>query len=497
MPAVYCITSRVGVGSFLDPREGNGGRVNCGLRPGENDYIKVSDQKQGMALDFHLPPIDVCVLNARFADSDGNVYFHDNVTVTESFDAAYAAKRHGGKVFVSVQCICEMTHDQRRKLPSQVPWDTSLVMSTPSNLMLPASVIDGICVNRSPFMLDPMGFVDAVLVQDHRVLYSFASLPKEPININHTYFGLRFVNKLLRITPVRTSTHVIVARLAAQQFASAFTFDQVSKKMPFLGKYVIGTIGVGLPEEVCLLLYRAGLCEENIAAQKNDLVVAKQRHKITLCTESGALGGLPGMGVCFGASINPIKILSEAEMSRLLSNHLQATCLGALQVDVCGNVNVSCSDVNNVEKFIGVGGFSNFVDAACNIIFMFNWTTDATLTVSDPTRNVSSSKKNDDDMRRLQPYVTLKTKGTCKLVKKVDQVTFCSKTALENGQSVMYCTQVGLFRLDSTGSLELVAFFNGIDIQRDVLDLSGCTIKIAPDVKMIEASVLTGRGFQP
>jgi propionate CoA-transferase len=82
-------------------------------------------------------------------------------------------------------------------------------------------------------------------------------------------------------------------------------------------------IGTGLPERLCRIFFEAGLHEQ-----------------LTLLVESGPLGGVPASGLYFGASFSPREIISSAEMFELTSRRLDATCLGALEVDEEGNVNV-------------------------------------------------------------------------------------------------------------------------------------------------------------
>src|SRR6185295_18673752 len=134
-----------------------------------------------------------------------------------------------------------------------------------------------------------------------------------------------------------------VARLAA-----ATLLANVHK-----GAYV--NIGIGLPEEVCRVVFEAGRLGD-----------------LTFLTESGVLGGLPAPGVYFGAALCPERILSSAEIFKLCYERLDATCLGVLQVDSLGNVNVSKRG-DGPRNYVGPGGFIDLTAAAKTIVFVSAW----------------------------------------------------------------------------------------------------------------------------
>ena len=113
------LRTTVGVGAFLDPRTGRGAAVTP---QSENDFIAV----EGDELVYRLPPIDVCLFNAPYADSDGNIYFKHAATVTENAPGAAAARRNGGLVMATVSAI--------------IPRDDNAIS-------IPAAQVDRIVVN--------------------------------------------------------------------------------------------------------------------------------------------------------------------------------------------------------------------------------------------------------------------------------------------------------------------------------------------------------------
>ena len=143
--------------------------------------------------------------------------------------------------------------------------------------------------------------------------------------------------------PRRTAVGDAVARLAAATLVA------------HVGPGARVNIGTGLPEGVAEVLFDAGLHEP-----------------LTLLVESGPVGGVPASGVYFGASLSPQHILSSAEMFRLCYDRLDATCLGVLEADGEGNVNVSRRS-EGVRDYVGPGGFIDLTTAARMIVFVSDW----------------------------------------------------------------------------------------------------------------------------
>ncbi len=201
-------SSPVGVGSFMDPRVGNGGAVtaNAGTR-----WVRPDGDK----LEYTLPDIDVAMFNAPYADNEGNIYFHHAATITENHHAVKAAKANGGKVMVTVSAI--------------IPKD-------PSRISVPASQVDYIAVH-------PLNEQTAS-VRQFRYWPMFT--PESRENIHQAEEKLNFINTFLKITPVRKGADLALDRLGA------YVFEHV---VPH-GSMV--NIGVGHPEQVARLATESG-----------------------------------------------------------------------------------------------------------------------------------------------------------------------------------------------------------------------------------------------
>jgi propionate CoA-transferase len=126
------VVSHTGVGSFLDPRCGRGSPVNGD----DEQFVAVAGEK----LKYHLPRIDVAIINAPYADRHGNIYFRHAASMTESVEAANAARHNGGIVLVAV---------------------AELIDEAPDEIVLPAGIADAIVIN--PYKTTSMEFKNYVM----------------------------------------------------------------------------------------------------------------------------------------------------------------------------------------------------------------------------------------------------------------------------------------------------------------------------------------------
>ncbi len=404
------IINKTGIGTFIDPRTGRGTPLLNGNKP---QYVSVVD---GEYLKYECPWPDVAIFNAPAADREGNIYVKNAVMIGESYEITKAVKRHGGIVIANVAQIVEKGYDK---------------------IFLPASDIDAIVVWKGT---EQTGGVK------HRHYWDFLTLEsKTPID--EGIARVRFVNKVLGITPRRTKADDVLARLAAKIFV------QNSKKGDFVD------IGVGLPEEASRLLYESGALKD-----------------ITLMTESGVMGGLPAPGIFFGAAINPTEIVSSATVFQRMYNRLDSVILGALEVDGNGNVNVSKRGEGAIN-YVGPGGFIDLTTCAKKVFFCVAW------------GNQSKIEVTNDEVKVIYP-------GQPKFIDKVSEITFNGQEALKAGKEVFYITHIGAFVLTQKG-MELRWVMPGVDIEKDIRNVIKMPFIIPENGPIVvDNTIITGKNFK-
>lgn len=404
------VEMETGVGTFLDPRVGPG----TAILPG---YGQSLCAPAGDKLRYRLPPLDVAYFVAPAADREGNIYVRNCAMHTESYESALAAKANNGKVLVSVAEV----------IPKDSP-----------EIFLHADKVDAVVVHPCNEQTGS--------VPQRKYWKMFTQGAHE--DIDASLAKLRYINKVLGITPQRGPVEDALARLGAHVFTR------------FVRKCANIVIGVGMPEEVARLIYEGGLFAD-----------------ISLISETGVIGGLPAPGIFFGAGINPKEILTSAQTFHLCYDHLDATILGLLEADSLGNVNVSRRG-SKAENYVGPGGFPDFCAAADVLIFVGAWTAHGRMILEN------------GQLRVVEP-------GSPKFLDEVREITMSGAMALKNKKTVLYVTNVGVFRLTPHGMM-LIEIMPGLDVKQDVINACPMRIILPPSgrVPVVPESVVTGHGFK-
>lgn len=215
----------------------------------------------------------------------------------------------------------------------------------------------------------------------------------------------------------------------------------------------IVNLGIGMPEEVASVANEEGCADS-----------------MTLTVESGPIGGVPLSGFDFGVAINPDAIIdSAAQFDFYDGGGLDLAVLGLAECDKLGNINVSKFG----PRLAGCGGFINITQNAKKVVFCGTFTAKGLkVAIGDGKLSIvqEGSKK--------------------KFVEAVEHITFSGEYAQEVKQPVLYVTERAVFRLTADG-LELAEVAPGIDMQKEVLDLIDFDVKVAEDVKLMDARIFT------
>jgi propionate CoA-transferase len=203
-------------------------------------------------------------------------------------------------------------------------------------------------------------------------------------------------------------------------------------------------LGLGMPEGIASVAVEEGVIE-----------------MVTLTTELGSFGGIPGSGPDFPATYNAECTADHANMFDFYDGGGLDTCiLGLAQIDADGNLNVSKFG----DRIVGPGGFINISSSAKKVVFV------GTLTVG--------AKYSLQDGR-----LTIAKEGTKKkFVRHVEHITFSGKYAQKTGKKVLYVTERAVFSLEEDG-LTLIEIAPGLDVEKDVVSAMEFRPTISPTLK--------------
>lgn len=193
---------------------------------------------------------------------------------------------------------------------------------------------------------------------------------------------------------------------------------------------------------------------------------------ITMISESGSIGGVPGGGLDFGAHWNIEASCDQADhFSFFDGGGLDVGMFGLSEVDKDGNVNTSLLN----GKIMGVGGFANIAATAKHAIFV------GTLTASGIKCHVEDGKMVIDHEGKFKKFVD-----------KCPQLTFNAEQSLKAGNTILFITERCVIERTMEG-LVLTEIAPGIDLQTQILDQMDCKV-IIPEggPKLMDSSL-----FQP
>jgi acyl CoA:acetate/3-ketoacid CoA transferase len=192
---------------------------------------------------------------------------------------------------------------------------------------------------------------------------------------------------------------------------------------------------------------------------------------VTWAIEQGAVGGMPLTGFAFGCASNAdAYVPSPQQFIYFQGAGFDLSFLSFLEIDVEGNVNVSKLG-KKPYLTAGCGGFVDITAHARKIVFSGWFEAGAGVELTDKGLKVATPGK------------------FCKMVDKVEHVTFSGARARSQGQEVLYITERCVIRLTETG-LVATEIMPGIDPARDIVAASQGRVSIAENAKTMPLSLL-------
>jgi len=214
-----------------------------------------------------------------------------------------------------------------------------------------------------------------------------------------------------------------------------------------------------------------------LAANVPRIVLEEGLHgEVTWVIEQGAVGGMPLLGFAFGSASNADAIVpAPQQVTYFQGAGFDATLLSFMQVDADGSVNVSKLGAKPYLT-AGCGGFVDITAHARRIVFAGFFTAGAQIEAGDGVLKI------------------VKEGRTRKFVKESEHITFSGRIGRERGQRVTYVTERCVIELEAD-ALVVREIAPGIDLQRDVLDQAEIALRVAPDLKLMDAALFRAEPF--
>jgi len=127
------VITHVGLGTFVDPRL-QGGKLNQ-RAVDAGDIVKLIEIEGKEKLLYKALPVNVAVIRATYADTNGNCTFQREGILADAIAIAQAAKNSGGHVIVAVEKVVEYPSLDPRLVRLPGLYVDAIVISRPENHM--------------------------------------------------------------------------------------------------------------------------------------------------------------------------------------------------------------------------------------------------------------------------------------------------------------------------------------------------------------------------
>jgi propionate CoA-transferase len=272
-PGVF---SRVGLGTFIDPRQ-DGGFLNDLARERKTavvEHVRIDGREY---LLYKAPKPNVALIRATTADEIGNLSMEQEAIYGSVLSFVQAAKAHPGGLVIA-----------------QVLRVVTLGEIHPKHVVVPGPLVDYVVVARRGTEVE-------------KYHWQTASFDLNPVISGDVPYRVAY-------EPAPLTADKVVARRVVLELV---------KLIGLLGRPIVVNLGIGIP----------ALAADVIREERLD-------DFIHLTVESGPWGGYALMDADFGAAMGHYAVIPMPEQFVLYEGGaIDATSLGFLQVDKEGNVN--------------------------------------------------------------------------------------------------------------------------------------------------------------
>ena len=364
---------------------------------------------------FRPMPVDVAIIRGTTVDRAGNLSLEDEqVTMSVLYQALAARRQSTGQVIVQAARLVDAG-----EIPAR-------------SVALPGELVDQIVIHPEAHIDESAPMLDW--------LDQEARLPRPPrqVLLDHDTEVWRRWQQNGETPPPRER------RLSADVLAGRRALMQLNP-----GELV--NLGLGPP------------MRDVASAAVDDDIDPELRFSV----ETGVLGGIMN-GRWYRSGVT--SILETPDIFSLYTTSvMDASCLGMLEFDAQGNVNL----LRHGDTFVGPGGSMDIAAHIDRLVFL------------GPFRAGGLDALGHDGRLHVRREGRF-PRG----VEHVQAVCFNGPRMFEQGKTVHYVTERAVFQLTEQGPM-LTEIAPGIDLQRDVLDQMEFTPPIATDLQEMDPRIFT------
>ncbi len=176
--------TRVGIGTFVDPRNG-GGKINDITI---EDIVELVTFDEHEYLAYKTLPINVAIIRGTTADTDGNITMEKEALILESLAIATAARNSGGFVIVQVERIADRRTLNARQVKIPGVMVDCVVVSRPENHC--QTFVDAYNPAFSSEIKVPMQSIESMEMGPRKIIARRAAFELKPNSVVNLGIGM-------------------------------------------------------------------------------------------------------------------------------------------------------------------------------------------------------------------------------------------------------------------------------------------------------------------